>query len=402
MFGIKTAIKNAAPRAVLRLSYWPARWMNALKTLPQSSRDILVTLGDKRPNGDIPRHLYSIFNFLAEAGYNIYVYQKLNFQFYDWLKKYGRHLFSVKRLKFITRVPDRTENMIYMFDHKDLDETLLGRKWKKLVYLSVLKPTSWQVGKDRMALPFMMHPLIYCKGQDKQLNVFRGQARKIRAFFAGNADKYYYRDPAVKKYGQMTRREGIAALLRSRRKIVWRPDKKEFDHLMRADGYRVECVISDFSKFKIRIEHWLETLSKSDFFLCLSGAGYPMCHHLIESLAVGTVPIMSYPEWLEPPLEHGKNALIYRNADELVQRLDEAMSMSPVRIGEMRQNAARYYDEHLSPRDFSTRFGSLKSPHALMQHPWLVGSDPDQNAAARLERLNARIVEYSRSLIHAA
>ncbi len=402
MLGIKTYLKKQSPRVWMWLLYGPRLWTNHFKVLPPSDRQILVTLGDKRPNRDIPRHLYTVFNFLADAGYNIYIYQKIDPKFYDWLKSYGRRMFSMKRLKFITDIPANTERMVYLFDHEDVAEALLSRKWKKLVYLSVLKPASWQVGKRALNIPFMMYPLIYSLGQDKRLEDFRKNQRKIRTYFAGNAVKYYYRNPVLKKYGQLTRRQGIAALLRSRRKLIYQPDKKEFYDLLDGPDTLRECVLMDFSKFKKAPGEWLGALSKNDFFICLSGTDYPMSHHLIESLAVGTIPIMSYPEWMEPELEHGKNALLYKNADELLHRFDEAMSMEPARIAEMKKDAIWYYEEHLSSKSFAARFEACEGPLTLGLHRRLIGGEPNEAERLRLERLNARMNSSERSVLHAA
>ena len=401
MFGIKTYIKKQSPHIWMRLLYWPRLLANHFKALPLSDRQILVTLGDRRPNRDISRHLYTVFNFLADAGYNIYIYQKVDFKFYDWLKSYGRRMFSMERLKFIKDIPANTERMVYMFDHEDLEDALLSRKWKKLAYLSVLKPVSWQMGKKAIGIPFLMYPLIYTLGQDKKLDDYRKNQRMIRTYFAGNADKYYYRNPVLHKYGQMTRRQGLAALLRSRRKFVYQPDKRAFYDRLNGPAPRRECILMDFSKFKIDPSEWLGVLSKSDFFICLSGTDYPMSHHLIESLAVGTIPIMSYPEWMEPELEHGKNALLYKTADELVRRVDEAMSMEPARIAEMKRNAIRYYEDHLSSKSFAARFEACGGPHTLRLHRCLIGNEPNEAERLRLERLNIRVNHDGRSVQHA-
>ena len=37
----------------------------------------------------------------------------------------------------------------------------------------------------------------------------------------------------------------------------------------------------------------------------------PMCHNIIESMAVGVIPITNYPEWFDPDLEHMKNCIVF-------------------------------------------------------------------------------------------
>ncbi len=123
-----------------------------------------------------------------------------------------------------------------------------------------------------------------------------------------------------------------------------------------------------------------------------------MRHNLIESMAVGTIPIMSYPEWMEPQLEHGKNALLYNDAEGLVRQLDEAMNMSEARIAEMRQNVIDHYDEHLTPQNFSARFESNEGSHTLRLHPYLLGSEPNETQRLGLERLNRRVDQYEKNV----
>jgi hypothetical protein len=50
-----------------------------------------------------------------------------------------------------------------------------------------------------------------------------------------------------------------------------------------------------FSEF----EH-LRLISESNFFLCMPGTSMPLCYHLIESCLVGTVPILSYNDFINP------------------------------------------------------------------------------------------------------
>jgi len=44
----------------------------------------------------------------------------------------------------------------------------------------------------------------------------------------------------------------------------------------------------------------INCISKSNFFLCMPGTSMPICYHLVESCMVGTVPILSYPDFVFP------------------------------------------------------------------------------------------------------
>lgn len=75
-----------------------------------------------------------------------------------------------------------------------------------------------------------------------------------------------------------------------------------------------------------------------------------MSHNAIEALAVGSVPIIQYPELFYPPLEHNVNCLVYKNKQELVDVLKRAMSMSPEDAATLSIGAAAYYDQFLEPK----------------------------------------------------
>ena len=365
---------------------------HSLKRLSPNDREILFILGDTRNDENVPRYQFLILNFFAEAGYNIYVYQGLDFGFFKRLGDWGQHLYAVKNLRFITDIPRRTEGMVFAFDHEEPDESLLKLRWKKLLYVNSQKPPSWKVGDEIVRIPYVMFPGVYRSGRHRDLETFRNQQRKIRAFFAGNMNKIYYDNPDLENnYGQMTRHAGVEALLNSGRKIIHQPEKKEFDRLIRGDRYSRECVIFDFFKFKIKAARWLNVLSTSDFFICFSGTDYPFSHNSVESLAVGTIPILSYADWFDPPLEHKKNAIVYAGKEDLIQKIEEVMTMGADEIGAMKKNAARYYDEHLSPASFARRFETCGEVSTLMMFPRLVVSDPGGKGQRQIEALNAQI-----------
>ena len=44
----------------------------------------------------------------------------------------------------------------------------------------------------------------------------------------------------------------------------------------------------------------MELISSSNFFLCMPGSTMPLCYHLIETCVVGSVPILSYNDYIYP------------------------------------------------------------------------------------------------------
>jgi glycosyltransferase involved in cell wall biosynthesis len=119
------------------------------------------------------------------------------------------------------------------------------------------------------------------------------------------------------------------------------------------DGaYLHQCVIADPDGVWIDAKDWLATLAQADFFLSPPGIVMPMCHNIVEAMAVGTIPITNYPEWFVPPLQDGHNCIVFDGHDDLIAKLRLAMNLSASDIARMKQHAIDYYEQHLRPEHF--------------------------------------------------
>jgi len=98
-----------------------------------------------------------------------------------------------------------------------------------------------------------------------------------------------------------------------------------------------------------------------------------MCHNVVESLAVGTIPIIGYPDWFFPPLEHRKNAIIYSGKEDLMQKVHEVFEMSSDDIADMRKNVIDFYEKYMTAEYFMRRFeASSGKVDTIMLHPRMV------------------------------
>ena len=96
-------------------------------------------------------------------------------------------------------------------------------------------------------------------------------------------------------------------------------------------------------------------LIKSCFNLNCPGVVMPLCHHLIEGMKVGSIPITNCERLIYPNLSK-ENSLQYSNINELVVKINEALNMPNDRILDMRSNVLDYYNSHLSPTKFKSSF----------------------------------------------
>ena len=81
----------------------------------------------------------------------------------------------------------------------------------------------------------------------------------------------------------------------------------------------------------------------------------PLCHHLIEGIKVGSIPITNCSNLLYPSLNNN-NSLQYNNINDLVEKINNALEMDEDRILFMRSKVLEYYNSFLSPEKFKINF----------------------------------------------
>tara|TARA_B100001175_G_C19380950_1_gene576555 strand:+ start:549 stop:959 length:411 start_codon:yes stop_codon:yes gene_type:complete len=114
------------------------------------------------------------------------------------------------------------------------------------------------------------------------------------------------------------------------------------------------------TSYKLNFNDNLNLLSQSCFNLNCPGVVMPLCHHLIEGIKVGSIPITNCEKFLIPNLNN-ENSLIYSNLEELKDKIYEALVMKDDQIISMRYNLQEYYKSNLSPESFNQNFKKVLS-----------------------------------------
>ena len=96
-------------------------------------------------------------------------------------------------------------------------------------------------------------------------------------------------------------------------------------------------------------------LNSSCFNLNCPGVVMPLCHHLVEGMKVGSIPITNCEKLLYPNLSK-ENSLQYSNINQLIDRINQALNMPNDQILYMRSNVFEYYNSYLSPAKFKLSF----------------------------------------------
>lgn len=205
------------------------------------------------------------------------------------------------------------------------------------------------IGRDAVAgtvvMPYPMHPKQISTLDPERLATLRGQP-KAGVFFAGNQKTKYGRDGMRQQFGVLPRLEILSTL---RDQFSDRID--HFD----ASGDPHRIVLRDSNTDPIAGKEWMPTLTRHRFFLCCPGASQPICHNLIESMAVGTVPVLEYADRLHPQLVDGVNAVCFQGKTGLVDAIHRIDAMSEAQRESLSRNAQAYFDQNLDGGRFLKR-----------------------------------------------
>jgi hypothetical protein len=293
------------------------------------------------------RLIFSVLHAFAIGGVKIHLFDNFTDKQLD---KYGKLVYDIKGLTPTKTVPANPAQFLFLYDKPD--ELLHKHIWSKAVQVRFDMFSSF-LTSNPIIMPFPMHP-VHSGTTAHDLERLRTRERQLRIFFSGDTNGYgreWVHYPKTKMP-----RLPIVNCIKERLSdsLVVVHDISVLDGFKRK-GYSRKCVITASSEVRTADADWLATLAQADFFLSPPGIVMPMCHNIIEAMAVGTIPITNYPEWLDPHLENMKNCIVFDDCDDLIAKLRQALAMEPHEIVRMRANVIDYHDRHLRPQTFADR-----------------------------------------------
>ena len=293
------------------------------------------------------RLLFSLLHIFSKVGYQIKLFNNLHDKQLD---KYGELVYSLEGLELVDAPPAGSEGWLYLYDKK---ERAIGKRpWLKKVQVRFdLFAPFWF--SNPLIMPFPMHPL-QANLRAEQLDECRSASRKMRIFFSGDTHQYrrtWVHYPSTK----LPRLPIVKAVMEDMgNAVLVISDPLVLDEL-RNGAYVNQCVMTASSEVRIEPQDWLGTLAMADFFLSPPGIVMPMCHNIIEAMAVGTIPITNYPEWLDPQLKHMENCIVFNDRDDLIAKIKQVLDMAPEEIARLRSNVIDYYHTYMRPGTFIRR-----------------------------------------------
>ena len=216
-----------------------------------------------------------------------------------------------------------------------------------------------------MDFPYGMHPDVDQSGQGFELQPFRERQRIWKLFIGGYHAQFVCREKgrygelsatnrfeiieeALDFYGDQTRSAGTDKAFSKHLNSDW-------------DGF----TFIDSDQYHLLGKAWFNALSLADFFLAAPGTTYPMSQNCVESLGVGTIPILEYANVFSPALTDGVNCLTNQGKEGLGRTLRRLQTLETWGTGKLRQGAAEDYEKHLGPEGI---FESLMQPEVSKLH----------------------------------
>jgi hypothetical protein len=207
------------------------------------------------------------------------------------------------------------------------------------------------VADHRLFVPYFAHPVFYKSGLYNAVRVMRGGERNIRIFFAGTIpETSEEREQAAARYGLLSRSKIL-------NHVIARFEWAISTELAENDSHPILIVATSdtrdvINKYALDLKRYVETMSRSDFFICLPGKIMPHSHNLIEAMSVGTIPITNYHSYMRPPLTPEENCLAFSTLEELETVIDYALRMPSIEVKRLREAVISYYDKYIEPEQF--------------------------------------------------
>ena len=303
------------------------------------------------------RYLYHLVTEFEAEGYAIAYTDRFRFLATMEVKACKKLLLSHK-YSIISQNQIPSDCAVLLTDHA---QNRIGSTTKviRVVYDHSRPPSD---SRNSFSLPFFVHPLVHESEQVLRLQQATGftKARPMRILFAGNAKAPKYDAPVLaEKYHVLSRVKALATAEEALdSNLVRRPGALE--QLVPPKEQSKSLTIATTQDLVIPNDQWLETLALADFYFACPGVEMPLCHNLIESLAAGAIPILEYPQYMDPPLTDGTNCLVYNDEISLAAILQQALTMSKNDVQAMRLAAQEYYKTYLQPGKFAQQLINVK------------------------------------------
>ncbi len=308
---------------------------------------------------EVKRPINLVVTLLRMSGFRVFV----NIHVKDFLRagEYGIKMFDDAEVFYS---PFGIRNHDLFLFNRDADD-----RARKSIHINFdVFGEGASASEAELFFPIMFHPNFLTETVLRDIGSrIMNTDRKIRVFFAGNIDEATYNKKRTEELFKINTRHQIMAYIRqrfSKDELCEPASLQELKTGIDNGWYTEKIVLCDTDRFKIPPEEWFDIISQADYFLSPPGVLQPYCHNTVESMAVGTIPILQYSNIYKPALQDRFNALVFSDLPDLERRLRNLLcNADSEREKAMHENAKRYYEAYLSPSAFKTQLMRfLESP----------------------------------------
>ncbi|MFB9077326.1 ATPase [Flavobacterium procerum] len=208
--------------------------------------------------------------------------------------------FSVLRMIFLAKwfknldyiyfeVPFSNNKKAKVFSHKKNADFRINYNYKKIYSVNDFQENT---------LPYIMHPGNYMQREVNKL------PKKAGILMSGNFEEKIYNTKTIKSnFGLLNRWEIYQEVIKYNELISI--SGTDFVNELDSNRFDGKFVLMKWQSGAIPTHKWRHYLSATDFIFCAPGMTMPMCHNVLEAMPVGVIPILNYPNWLNPSLQNG-------------------------------------------------------------------------------------------------
>jgi hypothetical protein len=347
------------------------------KVAPNPNRpvDVLLDISGYELDRDLGRLAYFLFVLFHFSGFQVHLRDRFRFLATMQRKHFKRFLFNYP-LNIVSGPEGLRSGFWWVTDRCP---NLVPSACERLLILDyAIRPPT----QDDIVLPYMFSPTVYEQVQNLDISRYQNETRPYKVFFAGSINYRYKRAQIEKRYSMLSRSKVIECVCNrfGSDALVQFRSLNELESMGKKAHNKIILLAADAPL--LTTSEWLTCLGKSRAFLAAPGVHMPLSHNLWESLALGTLPVLEYPQYLTPSLKHGINAWVYHGADELTTRLQQLLTEPDGRFEPMAQAAHTYYTKWGSPSAFLNRLrSSSDTKHSILVNSFEAPRKPFRSSA---------------------
>ena len=212
----------------------------------------------------------------------------------------------------------------------------------------------------KFVMPYYMYPRIYNKHYNK-IKINKCPNFNMKIFFSGSIFKDVYGNFTWPKENNKfpSRTKIIETIIKEFKNEIFIIEKKKDLRSSKMNSKKIILCLHERmikkQSYILNFKENFDLLNKSCFNLNCPGAVMPLCHHLIEGMKVGSIPITNCYDLVKPTISD-KECLKYTSLDSLINQIYKALNMSNNDVIEMREHVFKYYKKFLSPHSFKNQF----------------------------------------------